>query len=115
VHSAGDGGGASAGAGGGAAGAGGAAGHGGTAGGGGAGGRDGGPATDAASDAGTTGCGSAVCAAGDYCCNVSCNLCAPVGAACIQIACGPDAAIIGDAGACVALSIGNVTNTFCCP
>ena len=32
-------------------------------------------------------CGTAVCGAGTYCCNASCNMCAPEGVACIQIAC----------------------------
>src|SRR5437660_1052525 len=43
-------------------------------------------------------------AAGNYCCNVSCGLCAPIGATCIQATCTPDAAVIvGDGGACVAV------------
>jgi PrcB C-terminal len=33
-------------------------------------------------------CGSNTCAAGDYCCNPSCGICAPKGGACIQIHCG---------------------------
>jgi hypothetical protein len=32
-------------------------------------------------------CGSSTCAAGEYCCNASCGMCAPPGVACIQIAC----------------------------
>jgi hypothetical protein len=36
-------------------------------------------------------CGNTVCASGQYCCNASCSMCAPMGAACIQIACEPDA------------------------
>lgn len=32
-------------------------------------------------------CGGNVCAAGEVCCNASCGLCAPVGAACPMIAC----------------------------
>jgi hypothetical protein len=53
-------------------------------------------------DAGSRACGSTTCAAGDYCCNPSCGICAPMGAACIQIACLGDAGITGDANACVA-------------
>jgi hypothetical protein len=34
-------------------------------------------------------CGSAVCGAGEYCCNASCSMCAPEGNFCIQIACEP--------------------------
>ena len=34
-------------------------------------------------------CGTKLCAAGQYCCNASCSMCAPMGAACIQIACDP--------------------------
>ena len=36
-----------------------------------------------------TPCGDNLCAPGDYCCNPSCGICAPFGAACIQIACAP--------------------------
>jgi len=32
-------------------------------------------------------CGGNACGAGQYCCNPSCGICAPLGAACIQIAC----------------------------
>jgi hypothetical protein len=32
-------------------------------------------------------CGSRTCGAGQYCCNASCGICAPIGGACIQIAC----------------------------
>ncbi|HVU05388.1 MAG TPA: hypothetical protein VHE30_26760 [Polyangiaceae bacterium] len=35
-------------------------------------------------------CGKNTCGAGQYCCNASCGMCAPMGAACIQIACNPD-------------------------
>ena len=35
-------------------------------------------------------CGNATCAAGEYCCNAACNLCAPVGYLCAQ-GCGSDA------------------------
>ncbi|HEX7669676.1 MAG TPA: hypothetical protein VF395_08845 [Polyangiaceae bacterium] len=34
-------------------------------------------------------CGKNTCAKGEYCCNASCGMCAPMGAACIQIACDP--------------------------
>jgi hypothetical protein len=46
---------------------------------------------------GTVTCGSNTCPAGQYCCNASCGMCAPMGAACIQIACVPPP----DAGTCV--------------
>ncbi len=32
-------------------------------------------------------CGTNTCAAGEYCCNASCGMCAPMGVMCIQIAC----------------------------
>jgi hypothetical protein len=35
-------------------------------------------------------CGKTTCASGQYCCNASCSMCAPMGAACIQIACDPE-------------------------
>jgi hypothetical protein len=35
-----------------------------------------------------TPCGGSVCGAGEFCCNASCGICAPLGGACIQIACG---------------------------
>jgi hypothetical protein len=34
-------------------------------------------------------CGKKSCGANEYCCNASCGLCAPLGSACIQIACVP--------------------------
>jgi hypothetical protein len=45
-------------------------------------------------------CGTNTCAAGEYCCNASCGLCAPMGAACIQIACVPPPSP-ADAGPCI--------------
>lgn len=32
-------------------------------------------------------CGAAVCAAGSYCCNASCGICAPLGEGCTQDLC----------------------------
>jgi hypothetical protein len=32
-------------------------------------------------------CGSNTCNAGEYCCNASCGICAPMGAMCIQAVC----------------------------
>jgi hypothetical protein len=32
-------------------------------------------------------CGGNTCGAGQFCCNASCGICAPIGGACIQIAC----------------------------
>lgn len=100
--------------------------------------------TDAAQD-GPVVCGSTTCAAGEYCCNPPCSMCAPIGYGCIQ-GCATDAAQDVDSNGCTAqpagdaancggskpphfytciltmlaapcamLSIGDVTNTFCCP
>lgn len=35
-------------------------------------------------------CGREVCVEGTYCCNASCNLCAPPGADCLDVECPPD-------------------------
>ena len=32
-------------------------------------------------------CGGRVCSTGTYCCNASCGMCAPKGAACPQVSC----------------------------
>ena len=32
-------------------------------------------------------CNGVVCSAGEFCCNYSCSICAPIGGACIQVAC----------------------------
>ena len=72
---------------------GGSKGTGGSAGAGGSGGTDTGgkPATGGSqSSGGATGsvtCGTAVCAAGDYCCNSSCSICSPPNGGCIQMVC----------------------------
>ena len=93
---------------------------------------------------GAIACGKNVCTGNQYCCNESCGLCAPLGSTCIAIAC-TDGGLTFDAGACIATpaqdstctasatphfyrcilstlaspcvaqSIGDVTNTFCCP
>ncbi len=34
-------------------------------------------------------CGKSSCVAGEYCCNESCGICAPIGGACTQQACEP--------------------------
>ena len=34
-------------------------------------------------------CGDNFCGAGEFCCNASCGICAPLDGACIQIACEP--------------------------
>lgn len=34
-------------------------------------------------------CGTKQCGAKEYCCNASCGICAPLGSACIMIACVP--------------------------
>ena len=89
-------------------------------------------------------CGKNVCTGTQYCCNQSCGLCAPIGSTCVAIAC-TDGGLTFDAGACIATpaqdstctasatphfyrcilselaapcvtqSIGDVTNTYCCP
>ncbi len=88
-------------------------------------------------------CGPNVCGAGQYCCNASCGLCASMGGGCLTVQC-PDGGILPDASACLAIpqqdsqcsaptphyfrciltdlpppcvvrSIGDVTNTYCCP
>jgi hypothetical protein len=47
----------------------------------------GGTATGAGGTTSGITCGTKVCGTGQYCCNASCSMCAPMGAACIQIAC----------------------------
>jgi hypothetical protein len=47
-----------------------------------------GNSADAGANPGPT-CGPKTCTSGEYCCNSSCGICAPKGAACIQIACDP--------------------------
>ena len=37
---------------------------------------------------GYTQCGPSVCGPGEFCCNESCGICAPIGGTCIQIFCG---------------------------
>jgi hypothetical protein len=34
-------------------------------------------------------CGENMCGSGEYCCNESCGICAPIGGSCIQQFCGP--------------------------
>jgi len=122
---------------------GGAGGHGGISSSGGAGGHGG--ISSSGGAGGAISCGKNVCTGNEYCCNASCGICAPMGSACIDIAC-TDAGLTLDAGACIATpaqdsscagssatphyyrcvlstlpapcvaqGIGNVTNTFCCP
>jgi hypothetical protein len=104
----------------------------------------GGHGTDGGGGAGAISCGKNVCTGNQYCCNQSCGLCAPIGSTCIAIAC-TDGGLTFDAGACIATpaqdstctasatphfyrcilstlaspcvtqSIGDVTNTYCCP
>ena len=40
-------------------------------------------------DVGGVPCGQNVCGKREFCCNASCGICAPIGGACIQIACEP--------------------------
>ena len=108
------------------------------------GGSDGGSGKlDAAQDSNVV-CGSATCGAGEYCCNAASNLCAPIGYGCIQgggdaaqdvDSNGCTAEPAGDslycggskpphyygctmtmlAAPCAPVSIGDMTNSFCCP
>ncbi|HEY5281210.1 MAG TPA: hypothetical protein VIM14_00330, partial [Polyangia bacterium] len=109
-----------------------------------AGGTGGSGGTVDASRDGNVACGSATCAAGEYCCNLASSLCAPVGVGCIQG--GEDAAQSVDSNGCTArpegdatmcggsrpahyytcvltmlgapcaiVNIGSMTNSFCCP
>jgi len=43
-------------------------------------------------------CGQGMCDAGEFCCNPSCGICAPIGGACIEIACIPCAHPVCDTG-----------------
>ncbi len=45
-------------------------------------------------------CGASVCPTGQYCCNASCGVCAPMGAACIQIACAGTGGATSSGAAC---------------
>jgi hypothetical protein len=64
-------------------------------------------------------CGTNTCAAGEYCCNSSCGICAPMGAACIQIACDPpppaDAGPCIDNVACIKGTVWSPTQCKCVP
>ncbi len=64
-------------------------------------------------------CGTNTCAAGEYCCNSSCGVCAPMGAACIQIACDPpppaDAGPCIDTVACIKGTVWSPTQCKCVP
>ena len=123
-------------------GSGGSAGKGGAGGGGGSGGAAG--TRDAGQD-GAIVCGSATCATGEYCCNAACNLCAPQGYGCIQGCGSDAAQAVDSNGCkavpssdstfcggsypphyyvcqmtmldapCATMTIGNMTNSFCCP
>jgi hypothetical protein len=113
--------------------------------GGGTGGSGGGGGTPDAAPDGNVVCGSATCTTGQYCCNAQFNLCAPLGYGCIQGTSGDaaqnvdssdctarpegDSTICGGANPphyygcigtmlaapCVTMSIGDMTNSFCCP
>ena len=99
---------------------------------------------DAAQD-GVVTCGSTTCATGEYCCNAACGMCAPMGYGCIQgcgtdaaqdvdsNGCraipSSDSAFCGGsypphyyvctmtmlAAPCATMTIGDMTNSFCCP
>jgi len=65
-------------------------------------------------ETGATACGANTCNAGNYCCNASCGVCAPLGTGCDATPCrteaGADArslgeaGVTGDGGPCAALS-----------
>lgn len=94
----------------GGAGRGGSSGRGGVTGSGGSVGTGGTTARDAAPD-GNIPCGSTTCGAGEYCCSASCSLCAPTGAACVTLACLPDAGLGIDTGGCRAVPTAD--SVFC--
>jgi hypothetical protein len=126
-------------------GSGGTTGKGGVGGTGGTGGTGGSGGAGGAIDGGLVACGTTACGAGEYCCNPACNQCVPVGITgcgpCLLDAgqevdgngCTArpesDATLCGGsrpphyytctltmlAAPCTMLSIGDVTNTFCCP
>jgi hypothetical protein len=97
-----------------------------------------------ASDEGGVACGKNRCGGGQYCCNPSCGVCAPMAAMCTAIVCldadsgtyGCTAAPSLDAtdciggrppryyrclvpykqpAGCVSMYVGNATDTYCCP
>ncbi len=78
-----------------------------------------GGATSTGGGHGGIACGTATCGAGQYCCNASCNMCAPMGAACIQIACDPqptpDAGHCIDNVACIKGTVWSPTQCKCVP
>lgn len=94
----------------GGAGRGGSSGRGGVTGSGGSVGTGGTTARDAAPD-GNIPCGSTTCGAGEYCCSASCSLCAPIGAACVALACLPDGGLGIDTGGCRAVPTAD--SVFC--
>ena len=51
---------------------------------------DAGPRADGGDAGSLSACGPNVCAAGEYCCNESCGICAPEGGSCIEIGCSGD-------------------------
>jgi len=58
-------------------------------------------------------CGTAVCGAGEFCCNFSCSICAPLGGACTQQACNDAGEPPAPAGEpCNAVTCG--VDEFCC-
>ena len=75
------------------------------------------------STGGSTGgiaCGKNTCAAGQYCCNASCGMCAPMGAACIQTACVPEPTpdagrICVDIVACIKGTVWSTSQCKCVP
>ncbi len=47
------------------------------------------PASASSAPSGPTKCGDVTCAAGEYCCNESCSICAPKDGSCIMTVCDP--------------------------
>jgi len=59
------------------------------------------------------GCGAVTCPAGQYCCNASCGVCAPMGAACIQIACVGSGGASSGVGSCSADADCSLYDDYC--
>ena len=78
---------------------------------GGAGANTGGVSAGGSSNGGVV-CGTTVCPSEQYCCNASCSMCAPRGAACIQIACSSTGGS-GSFGVCTIDSDCSLYDDYC--
>ncbi len=72
----------------------------------------GGSSSDTGGSSSGVTCGTAVCPSGQYCCNASCGMCAPMGAACIQIACAGTGGA-GGVGVCTANTDCKLYDDYC--